>query len=333
MTPRVSTIMATYNYGQYLAGAIESALVQTYSDHELVIVDDGSTDDTPQVIASYRDNPRVRYFRTDHVGQPAAKNYGIGQAQGELIAFLDADDLWQPEKLARQLPLFDASPDVGVVYSRFEMIDSQGALLAYDQPELYRGDVLAQMFRQNFVGFSTCVVRRAVFEDVGKFNERIPMAIDYELWLRVARKWRFDYVDAPLLLYRTGHANLSQRSEERLQIALEIMDRFVASVGDDPRLSQPAIRQAYAETYCTLGLVRRERSRQAAAAALCRAIAWQPTALKPWRELGAALLPESARRGMRRLLGRPVDWRQRPQAEAIQPPQQANTSDHLVSAS
>jgi glycosyltransferase involved in cell wall biosynthesis len=329
MTPRVSTIMATYNYGQYLAGSISSALAQSYADQEIVIVDDGSTDNTPQIVAQYAQEPRIRYFRTEHVGQPAAKNFGIQQARGELLAFLDADDLWEPEKLALQVPLFDASPRVGVVYTRFEMIDAQGTLLKYDQPELYRGDVLAQMFRQNFVGFSTCVVRRSVFEDVGRFDEQIPMAIDYELWLRVARHWQFDYVDKPLLRYRTGHANLSQRGEERLRIALEIMDRFVASLGADERVDRAAIRRAYSETFCTLGLVRRDRSRAAAATALCQAIAWHPASLKPWRELAAALLPESARRGVRRLMGRPVDWRTRPAAHTSRTNGQ---SDSLASA-
>src|SRR5260370_32287735 len=103
MTPAVSVVVATSNYGRFLAGALDSALGQTFRDLEVIVVDDGSTDDTADVVTPYLRDRRVRYERTDHVGQPAAKNIGIRSTRARLIAFLDAADLWFPEKLAKQV--------------------------------------------------------------------------------------------------------------------------------------------------------------------------------------------------------------------------------------
>src|SRR5262249_1079361 len=108
MTPAVSVVIATHNYARYLRAAVASALPQTFRDLEVMVVDDGSTDDTPAVTAPYLRDARVRYYRMERLGQPRAKNRGIQLAQAPLIAFLDADDVWLPTKLDRQMPLFAA---------------------------------------------------------------------------------------------------------------------------------------------------------------------------------------------------------------------------------
>src|SRR5437879_6439171 len=227
MAPGVSVVGATVNYSRYLAGTLESARAQTMSEVEIIVIDDGSTDETKQVMGSYLANPRVRYQRTDHRGQPAAKNAGIRLARAPLVAFLDAHDLWLPTKLEKQLTLFADDPALAVVYSRRILIDECGRPLQFPQPELARGNVLAKMFRKNFVCFSSAVIRRKVLEDVGLFDENLALAIDYDLWLRIARHYRFAYVDEPLVQYRTGHASLSQRTEERLKTVAGLMNRFL----------------------------------------------------------------------------------------------------------
>ena len=181
----------------------------------MIVVDDGSTDDTGAVVAPYLSDDRVRYHRTDHVGQSAAKNLGIRLARGRLIAFLDADDLWLPTKLEKQLALLKTNPALGVVYSRRSLMDESGRPLEYEQPTLFRGGVLNAMFRNNFICFSSAVVHQRVFKHLGFFEESLALAIDYEFWLRVASSYAFDYVDEPLVQYRTGHASLSRRTEER----------------------------------------------------------------------------------------------------------------------
>jgi glycosyltransferase involved in cell wall biosynthesis len=308
MTPAVSVVVATYNYGRFLAGALESALAQTFRDLEVVVVDDGSADETPAVVRPFLADPRVRCVRTDHLGQPGAKNVGIRLARAPLVAFLDADDLWLPAKLERQLPLFEIDRRVGVVYSRRLLMDEEGWPLEYEQPPLYRGRVLEAMFRTNFVCFSSVVVRRRAFEQAGLFDERLALAIDYDQWLRVARHWHFDYVDEPLVKYRVGHANLSRRVEERLTTVLGIMRRFLDE-GSGRRLVSPAVvRRALTETYCHMALVCQQRSRWAAVPWMLRALATEPTYGPLWHGLLSWPLPEAVRRRMRLAFGRPVAW-------------------------
>jgi glycosyltransferase involved in cell wall biosynthesis len=309
MTPAVSVIVATYNYGRYLAGALDSALGQTFGDFEVLVIDDGSTDDTQEVVLRYLADPRVRYYRTDHVGQAATKNTGIRLARAPLVAFLDADDLWLPAKLERQVALFRRDPGLGVAYTRRLVIDEHGREVAYEHPAVHRGRILEAIFRSNgFVCFSSVVVRRAVLDDVGLFDETLPLAIDYDLWLRVGLRYRFDYVDEPLVKYRTGHANLSRRLEERLTAVSRVMQRFLDVYGGRAFLSPAVVRRARAETCYHIGLALRRRSRLRALPWYVRAVTLCPDYPLAWQGLASLPLPEFVRRGVRLALGRPADW-------------------------
>jgi glycosyltransferase involved in cell wall biosynthesis len=312
MIPAVSVVLATYNYGRYLAGALDSVLGQTFNDLEVIVIDDGSTDETQQVVKPYLSNPRVRYFTTDHCGQPAAKNAGIRLTRAPLIAFLDADDLWLPTKLEKQVALFSKNPNLGVVYSRRFLIDEHGRQLHLTQPALPRGQVLDAMFRQNFICFSSAVVRRSVLEDVGLFDTDLALAIDYDLWLRIAQRYPFDYVDEPLVKYRTGHASLSRRTEERLKTAARIMARFLSEHGGRRNLSPAIVRRSQAETCYEIALTIRNRSRWAALPWYLRALWSAPSFGLAWQGVACLPLPETVRRGLRRALGRPPDWAARP---------------------
>jgi glycosyltransferase involved in cell wall biosynthesis len=308
MTPGVSVVIATYNYGRYLAEALESVLGQTVDDLEAIVVDDGSTDDTGAVVAPYLNDPCVRYHRTDHVGQPAAKNIGIRLARARLVAFLDADDLWLPAKLEKQLALLKANPTLGVVYCRRSLVDESGRPLEYEQPSLFRGRVLEAMFRNNFVCFSSAVVHRRVFKHLGLFDESLPLAIDYEFWLRAASWYAFDYVDEPLVRYRTGHASLSRRTEERLKVAHGIMHRFRGTEEGRRLLELATVREATAETCYHIALASRSRSRLAALPWYIRCLAMSPRYGLAWQGLASLPLPETVRRWARMALGRPADW-------------------------
>jgi glycosyltransferase involved in cell wall biosynthesis len=321
MNPTVSVVIATYNYARYLRTALESVKRQTFPSFEVIVVDDGSTDPTPQVVRPFLADPRVRYHRTEHRGVAAAKNAGVRLAEAPLVAFLDADDVWMRTKLARQVALFRADPELGVAYTRRWLIDEQGRRLEYEQPPLFRGRVLGELFRTNFVCFSSAMVRRAALDGAGPFDEGLALAVDYELWLRVALRSRFDYVDEPLVEYRTGHANLSSRTEERLATVLGIMRRFLDEQGGREVLDPAAIRFAEAETCYHIGLARRPVSRVAALPWYLRALFLAPGYGPAWRGLLSLPLPEAARRLLRRALGRPVDWTvRRPVAE---PPEAA----------
>jgi glycosyltransferase involved in cell wall biosynthesis len=307
--PQVSVVIATYNYGQFVPFAIQSVLAQTFASFELIIVDDGSTDNTQQIMEQYLVDTRVRYCRTENRGQPAAKNLGISLSRGQLIAFLDGDDIWMPNKLTRQIPLFETHPKVGVVFCQRHTIDPAGRTIATPPRCAYRGDVLAEIFRDNFITFSSSVVRRAVFDEVGQFREDIPLAIDYELWLRVARKYHFDYVDAPLVSYRTGHANLSRSADKRLRIVRRITKDFLKDPDTRTRFTRSFIRKAAAEHWCTVALLHAIECRPLkAVGAFARALTNEPTHWPGWRGISTVLLPSRLRSLLLRLLGRD-DWR------------------------
>jgi glycosyltransferase involved in cell wall biosynthesis len=308
MIPSVSVVIATHNYGRFLSGAVDSVLGQTYQGFEVIVVDDGSTDNTPQVMEAYKADPRVRYERIAHQGQPRAKNAGIHLAQAPVIAFLDADDLWLPSKLEQQMALLTDNPDVGVVHSRRLLMDEAGHELKTVPQAYHRGKVLEALFLDNFVCFSSAVVRRQVFDRVGHFDESLPLSIDYDLWLRAALHYSFDFVDSPLVKYRTGHASLSRRVEERLLCIERIVHRFLKEYGGQAAIPPEVIRRSQADTYFHMGLCRRYRSRLGALPWYIRCLALEPGRARAWRGLASLALPESWRRRLRVACGRPADW-------------------------
>lgn len=305
--PRVSIVMANYNYGRFLPLAVESVLGQTVADWELIIVDDGSTDDSQHVIGRYLHDGRIRFFPVNHLGQPAAKNAGLAQCRGEFIAFLDADDAWLPVKLEQQLALFAQRPEVGIVGTGRTLMDERGVPLPYIQPPLPRGRVLADLFRDNFLCFSSVMVRRVVFEHVGGFDPSLNLAIDYDLWLRAAAHYEVECVPEALVQYRAGHANLSRRLGERIKTALLIMRRFERRLAAQ-HITTQARRRAFAETTCSMAYALRPFSRCAAANWFLRALRHSPVHRPAWRGLLSLALPHHARRFVRWLTGSRADW-------------------------
>jgi glycosyltransferase involved in cell wall biosynthesis len=225
--PLVSVVIATYNMARYLPLAVRSALDQTCGDIEVLIVDDGSTDETANTVAPFLGDPRVSYRVQENKGQAAAKNHGVRAARGDYIAFLDADDIWERDKLEAQLPLFAKSETVGVVYSRYICIDKSGKRVSASDDELFRGRVSGQLLIRNFIGFGTAMVKRECFDRLGGFKESLRMGIDYDLWLRFSTQYEFDYVDRPLLQYRVWSGQMSKNLKARYLNGIEIMRKFL----------------------------------------------------------------------------------------------------------
>jgi len=273
--PTVSVVMAAKNYARFLPEAVESVFAQTHADWELVIVDDGSSDHTADVVRPFLTDRRVKFLRSDRLGQSRAKNLGLGFTTGEFVAYLDADDSWQPTKLEKQLSLFAGRPELGVVFCRRLLMDEESRVLpAKPAPPPPRGRVLPQMFTQNFVCFSSCVVRRCVFSHVGRFDPQWDLAIDYDLWLRVAQHHEFDYVDEELVLYRTGHGNLSKKLSDRVATAMSIMDRAVDRYGVRELVQGKVIAEGYASTCRTMGYVMRPSEPRTAVEWYLQALRW-----------------------------------------------------------
>jgi glycosyltransferase involved in cell wall biosynthesis len=184
----VSAVIPAYNYARFVGRAIDSVLAQTHRDIECIVVDDGSTDDTPDVLARYAG--RIHAIRQENRGLSAARNAGIKAARGEVIALLDADDEWKPEKIATQLPALDGGPEVGVVGCACEVVDGDGKH-QYDafQPSPGRGGpaLRAIATRTSWVSgsASAALIRRQVLDQVGLFDESLTAAEDWDMWLRI----------------------------------------------------------------------------------------------------------------------------------------------------
>ncbi len=298
-TNRVSAIITCYNYGNYLEGCIQSVLAQTVPVHEIVIVDDGSTDDTETVLQHYEGRDRFVIIRQHNQGQAHAKNEGARHASGELIAFLDADDRWDPSKNALQLPIFD-DPSIAVVYSHVRYIDEHDAPIqlppAVPQLSARRGRVTGPLFIDNFIPFSSAMIQRTKFEAAGGFDESLRMGIDWDLWLRLSVENAFEFVPQPLLIYRVGHPGQMSKNRETRQLCSDrIMAKFLEQ---NPGVLAPAVvKRAYAYTFVNRAYAARDSGLSASNRWLIRAIGQQPMWWRPYRELAKnavlALLPRA----------------------------------------
>lgn len=259
MNSRVSVVIATRDYGHYLADALRSVQRQTFTSWDLLVIDDGSRDHTADTVRPFLTDRRIRYIRSDTLGQSRAKNLGLRLSRSPLISYLDGDDVWLPTKLERQVRLLQTEKHLGVVFCRRFLIDPDGLIRPSVHEECPRGMIFDEMLQNNFACFSSVMVRREVLEHVGAFDNQLELAIDYDLWLRVARSYAFDYIDEALVKYRMGHANLSSRLSERITSVLSTMRRclFRRSFADKtPRAAQ---REAWGSTSRAMAFISREK--------------------------------------------------------------------------
>lgn len=237
--PTYSVLVPFFNERETLGPALESVVAQTYDDWELVAVDDGSTDGSAEVADRLAaDDPRITVIRRPNGGLPAARNSALAVARGSFCALLDADDLWLPEKLERQLALLDERT---VVFSD-AWAEQGGSRARYgvrvgradgDYP---RGEVLDELLRQNFVPSLTAVVPTALLRSAGGFCADLPISLDWDLWLRLALAGvRFDYVPDPLAVYRVRPGSLSSDQEAIRREAVAVLTRFRAQAPEPKR--------------------------------------------------------------------------------------------------
>lgn len=289
----VSVVMATYKCRPYIGQAIGSVLAQTYTNLELHVIDDGSTDGTAEEVAPFLSDSRVRYHYQANGGQTVAKNAGIRQSRGEFIAFCDADDLWLPHKLALQVPRFARDERVGVVYTRSGRMDAQGVRLPIDEsdaPSCPSGHVTEDLFRTNFVPFGTAVIRRRCLDELGLFDERYRMGIDWELWLRVSVEYTFEFLDSETYVYRVWPGQMSSNWRGRYEHAFRIMREFI---GRHPMTVGPdVVREAWSHSYMQRARLRSAISGEHSQALgdVARALRCHPTSRLAWKTLPAVVL-------------------------------------------
>jgi glycosyltransferase involved in cell wall biosynthesis len=208
--PRVSVIIPTCNRAELVERAIRSVFSQTYTDIEILVSDDASTDNTPQVIRSFTD-PRIRYTRYEkNRGVIEVRNDAVKNSTGSYIAFLDDDDEWLPTKLEKQLSLLDDSPDnLGAVYTGAYSVDMDFGKTIYTRIPEYRGNILHYLLFEDFITTSSIVLKKSCFERAGLFDPAFNSASDYDMWIRIAKEFEFNYIKDILVMHRIQQNSIS----------------------------------------------------------------------------------------------------------------------------
>lgn len=214
MDKLISVVIPTYNCGKYLIRTIESIFNQTYRNFEIIVVDDGSTDNTEKILEKYNGNRQFRYIYQENRGISAARNAGIRASSGEFIAFLDADDMWLPEKLERQISLIIEFPDVGLVGCGYYGIDESGKRIKeirssnYLNKELLLNDLMVRNVVTS--SGSGALVRKECFDKVGLFDESFRSTEDRDMWFRILKNYDSKYVNESLVTIMARKGSLSK---------------------------------------------------------------------------------------------------------------------------
>ena len=207
--PKVSVIVPTYNRASWLEETLRSVVSQTFKDFELIVVDDGSIDNTSQIMRSF---PDAQYFSMGkNSGVSKARNLGLDYAKGEFICFLDSDDLWDERKLEVQLHWMENNIDSQVCYTNEIWIRNGVRVNPMNKHRKYTGDIFRYCLALCIVSPSSVMLRKELFDKVGNFDESLPACEDYDLWLRIAVKYAFHFIEEPLIIKRGGHADQLSR--------------------------------------------------------------------------------------------------------------------------
>lgn len=244
--PKISVIIPTYNSMTYLPKTVGSVLNQTFTDFELLIIDDGSSDDTATWAAQVQDS-RVKLISQSNQGAAGARNTGIKQAKGQYIAFLDADDLWSPTKLEQQVQCLDKNLNLGLVHTWIAFIQSNDTPTGRIMTTHGKGNVWEKMVVYNLVRCgSTAMVRRCCFEEVGYFDQTLKYAEDWDMWIRISARYPFETINEPLVLYREHENNKSKNYEGQLDSFCKILNKaFQSASSEKDYLKGKAYGRAY----------------------------------------------------------------------------------------
>jgi len=309
--PEVAIIIPAYNQARYIGSTIKTVQQQTFSDWELFVVDDGSTDKTTEIVRGFLDDQRIHYVRQQNQERAAARNKGVEKSSTPYIAFLDADDLWHPEKLAKQLKAIRAQPDAGLCYTLADTIDRNGKRLhnSYNW-RAYSGRVFDELLRANFITNSSVLLPRAALLNAGLFDTHLPVfgSEDWDLWLRVARQYSVCLVDEKLTFYRVYPENTS--SEQVLRSGLAVVEKLYSGA---ERLPDSRVTRSQARAYLYLLAARLStmRSRSARTRLLVLGVQNSPTCvLSFWGvdAVGRIFLP-SLTASIKRWVWRLKHWR------------------------
>jgi len=248
--PKVSVIIPTYNRAHLVGRAIQSVLNQTYQDFEIIVVDDGSADNTKEVIKKFQEqDKRVKYIRHEkNRGGSAARNTGIKASRGEYIAFLDSDDKWVPGKLEKQLKkINDSELKPGAVYTGLKYVDIQRRNIRVKKPK-YRGNIFQTLLVMNVVGTASSVlVKKECLNIVGLFDESLPSRQDLDMWIRISKKFNFDFILEPLTFVTEHEDRITENLEAKVKGYEILLEKIYDELKED--------RSELAKYYYDLGII------------------------------------------------------------------------------
>jgi glycosyltransferase involved in cell wall biosynthesis len=236
--PCVSVIIPTFNRGWILKEAVDSVLGQTYTDFELIIVDDGSTDNTAQVLGTYQ-GP-ITVIRQENAGVSAARNRGIRKASGRLISFLDSDDFWLSGKLKRQVEFFESTPGAMICQTEETWIRNGKRVNPKKRHQKESGIFFERSLSLCLVSPSAVMIRRDLFDAVGLFDESLPACEDYDLWLRIGDRYPVYLIDDPLIIKRGGHADQLSKAPGLDRFRIRALIKLLESGGLSSSQAQAA---------------------------------------------------------------------------------------------
>ncbi|HEV8437723.1 MAG TPA: glycosyltransferase [Methylomirabilota bacterium] len=275
--PRVSVVVPAFNAERTIRATLLSVLAQTFTDFEMIVVDDGSHDRTVEIVGEITD-PRLRVVSFPNGGTGMARNRGIALARGELVAFIDADDLWTPDKLEAQVAALARHPEAGASHSWTVFVDEAGRERSRQQPVFFEGDVCRGLLVENFTcSGSNILVRRAALETVGGFDPSLTVSEDWEFCVRLAAQWPFVLVPRYQILYRQMPASKSSNPRRWEEHARRAIERTFAHV---PARLQPLKRRRMARYHLQCAhrwtVAVEDRDLRAAGRALARAVRHEP---------------------------------------------------------
>ena len=269
--PRVSVIIPTFNCAPFLERAFESVVAQSYEDYEIIVVDDGSTDETPELIDRWQ--KKIVSLSQKNAGPSAARNFGISRAGGEFIAYLDADDMWYPGKLQQQVAFLDLHPECGLVHSDLHIIDEQDRPI---RPQWYlsrksahiSGHCLKQLIDGCAIQVPTVLERRTCHDRAGGFDVRFRQSEDYLHWIRaVLNGYAIGYIDEPLAMYRWRSGSLSKNQVEMIESMIRMFELLVQEhallQGQGPEAD--SVRKRIDQLRCSLPYQYRQQGRRTVA--------------------------------------------------------------------
>ena len=223
--PRITVYIASKNYGRYLSAAIESVLRQTVQDWELLVIDDGSTDETVEVMNLYRGHPQIGLYTTPSIGLPSVCNFAVEQSHGRYLIRLDGDDLFDENILLILGNALDRDPDIALVFPDYFLMDDNGAVFSQEsRARLYQGDHMLDMPPNG----ACTLIRRSVFSEIGPYRVDLGAQDGFDLWTRIRNRYKTANVNLPLFFYRRHGQNLTTQ-ENRIQVARRQIKKDVAS--------------------------------------------------------------------------------------------------------